>query len=666
VSAGPLEAADRLSHGLRDDAADRSAGLMAAALRGFNAKAGGDGARRDGSGGARSGGPPSPWDPGSSGGGPPGAPPEDDESDFFSADPLDARRLLHATRVARHEHAKAAGGDAPDEAPDHGAAHAAAGTAAVFRKASRRSSKLAALTSLVNELYLPLARPVYEALFPYLAGGELPDVLVMDAATLGARDLADAFRLPLVVNSPSLLHTFGGGNASRLPAWGTGHPKDMALWQRVVNHVLPRCLALALTPALLALNRERLALGLRPHRGPDDLVSSAMRVPRSGGLALGRRGAASFVEGEGVGTCEPGAPGNATGRARARSELTLVNTAFGFDHDRPVPGRVVLTGPLLPAALTSAQTLDDAPPVRVPTLVERWLRGGNATVTPETHRTRKGAKKQARAEKKARDVADDDGGDEVGVVFVCLGRMPRVEPWQAHAIVRGLQPPASGVSGDEVAGDSPAWRVLWALPSDQRSSLPHALPPKFRVKLLGPLSTVAIVAQPDVKVVVSHCGAAAAQEALYFGKPLLCVPFFGDQPDVAARVRDAGAGLVIDKHALSDARVRDAVRVLHANESFRLRARGVADALRAAGGVVAAADAVEKWIGAAPRGGGACGAGDDCPAPPPRRCGGEDEPAEPWHREANLDDYALGVALLCLTTLGLTTSANFILAYARA
>ena len=47
-------------------------------------------------------------------------------------------------------------------------------------------------------------------------------------------------------------------------------------------------------------------------------------------------------------------------------------------------------------------------------------------------------------------------------------------------------------------------------------------------------------------------------------------------------------------------------------------------------------------------------------------CGGEDEPAEPWHREANLDDYALGVALLCLTTLGLTTSANFILAYARA
>ena len=156
MSAGPLEAADRLSHGLRDDAADRSAGLMAAALRGFNAKAGGDGARRDGSGGARSGGPPSPWDPGSGGGGPPGAPPEDDESDFFSADPLDARRLLHATRVARHEHAKAAGGDAPDEAPDHGAAHAAAGTAAVFRKASRRSSKLAALTSLVNELYFCL------------------------------------------------------------------------------------------------------------------------------------------------------------------------------------------------------------------------------------------------------------------------------------------------------------------------------------------------------------------------------------------------------------------------------------------------------------------------------------------------------------------------------
>ena len=44
-----------------------------------------------------------------------------------------------------------------------------------------------------------------------------------------------------------------------------------------------------------------------------------------------------------------------------------------------------------------------------------------------------------------------------GVVVVSLGRMPRVEGWQAHALVRGLQP--------DKAGNESAWRVLWASPA---------------------------------------------------------------------------------------------------------------------------------------------------------------------------------------------------------
>ena len=118
-----------------------------------------------------------------------------------------------------------------------------------------------------------------------------------------------------------------------------------------------------------------------------------------------------------------------------------------------------------------------------------------------------------------------------GVVVVSLGRMPRVEGWQAHALVRGLQP--------DKAGNESAWRVLWALDEDRRDSLPRELPDEFRVR--GRLPLLATIAQPEVKVVVSHCGAGAAMEALAFGKPLLCVPFFGDQRDVARRVADAAA-----------------------------------------------------------------------------------------------------------------------------
>lgn len=38
-----------------------------------------------------------------------------------------------------------------------------------------------------------------------------------------------------------------------------------------------------------------------------------------------------------------------------------------------------------------------------------------------------------------------------------------------------------------------------------------------------------ILAHPAVKAVVSHCGMGAAQEALVFGKPVLCLPMLADQ-----------------------------------------------------------------------------------------------------------------------------------------
>ena len=170
--------------------------------------------------------------------------------------------------------------------------------------------------------------------------------------------------------------------------------------------------------------------------------------------------------------------------------------------------------------------------------------------------------------------------DGPGVVVVSLGRMPRVEGWQAHALVRGLQP--------DKAGNESAWRVLWALDEDRRDSLPRELPDEFRVR--GRLPLLATIAQPEVKVVVSHCGAGAAMEALAFGKPLLCVPFFGDQRDVARRVADAAAGLYIEPRRLTEERVREAVSTV-AGETYK-RAAAAAAALRAPGGVAAAAAAV--------------------------------------------------------------------------
>lgn len=89
-----------------------------------------------------------------------------------------------------------------------------------------------------------------------------------------------------------------------------------------------------------------------------------------------------------------------------------------------------------------------------------------------------------------------------------------------------------------------------------------------------------VLAHASVRAVVSHCGLAGAQEALYYGKPVLCLPRFGDQvraarqcaalvpglqrmphsclplhpqPDVAARVLDHGVGLSVDKASFAAA-----------------------------------------------------------------------------------------------------------------
>ena len=84
-----------------------------------------------------------------------------------------------------------------------------------------------------------------------------------------------------------------------------------------------------------------------------------------------------------------------------------------------------------------------------------------------------------------------------------------------------------------------------------------------------------------VDVVITHCGLGTVHRALTFGVPLLCQPLGRDQPDVAARVVAAGAGLRLSPNA-SPRRVAAALNRLLADPGFRERARLVGARLRAA------------------------------------------------------------------------------------
>jgi MGT family glycosyltransferase len=93
---------------------------------------------------------------------------------------------------------------------------------------------------------------------------------------------------------------------------------------------------------------------------------------------------------------------------------------------------------------------------------------------------------------------------------------------------------------------------------------------------------------------ITHGGMGATQKALARRVPVCAVPFGRDQFEVARRVEVAGAGTRLPARRLSPKRLRAAV-----NEATRRQdgARRVAEGYREAGGAVAAADALEQFIG---------------------------------------------------------------------
>jgi MGT family glycosyltransferase len=84
--------------------------------------------------------------------------------------------------------------------------------------------------------------------------------------------------------------------------------------------------------------------------------------------------------------------------------------------------------------------------------------------------------------------------------------------------------------------------------------------------------------------VVCHGGMGIVQKAVAAGVPIVAVPFGRDQPEVARRIAESGAGVVVRKKELSGANVAAAVR----------RALTMRPVVAAPGGPAVFADAVEE------------------------------------------------------------------------
>jgi zeaxanthin glucosyltransferase len=86
--------------------------------------------------------------------------------------------------------------------------------------------------------------------------------------------------------------------------------------------------------------------------------------------------------------------------------------------------------------------------------------------------------------------------------------------------------------------------------------------------------------------------------ALRYGVPIVCVPVFADQHDVAARVVHHGAGVRLT--TLSTAgEFRDAIETVVSDPRYRQAAQRLASDLAAEDGASRAADEIEAVAGAA-------------------------------------------------------------------
>jgi MGT family glycosyltransferase len=82
---------------------------------------------------------------------------------------------------------------------------------------------------------------------------------------------------------------------------------------------------------------------------------------------------------------------------------------------------------------------------------------------------------------------------------------------------------------------------------------------------------------PKCDVLITHAGAGTLITGIMHGLPMAMVPLFGDQPPNAERAAAAGAGIVLDQNALTPEAVRDAVRKLLEDPSYRENSRRIRD-----------------------------------------------------------------------------------------
>ncbi|MCR3760573.1 glycosyl transferase [Clostridium felsineum] len=88
----------------------------------------------------------------------------------------------------------------------------------------------------------------------------------------------------------------------------------------------------------------------------------------------------------------------------------------------------------------------------------------------------------------------------------------------------------------------------------------------------------------NTDIFITHGGMNSTNEGLYYDIPLILIPQFADQPIVAKRVAELGAGVVIEKSEVTPGKLKQAVENILYNDGFKTGSKKLGKSLRDAGG----------------------------------------------------------------------------------
>lgn len=138
---------------------------------------------------------------------------------------------------------------------------------------------------------------------------------------------------------------------------------------------------------------------------------------------------------------------------------------------------------------------------------------------------------------------------------------------------------------------NPKWQVVMSIGQSITAEQLGTIPDNILVRPVVPQ----LALLPRVNLFITHAGMGSANEALYYRVPMIAIPQAGDQPWVARRIEQVGAGKELARGRVSVSRLRRMAEKIMANPVYAQASGRMGETLRQAGGYQRAVDEIMEF-----------------------------------------------------------------------